>query len=76
MEPILVGYLVMCSGELTYVGRTSMEVRVEVVTENPLRGEPKAVLEKFEIVLTRGFEGRMQVVDDEGKPVAKAAMTT
>jgi uncharacterized protein (TIGR00369 family) len=41
MEPILVGYLVMCSGELTYVGRTSMEVRVEVVTENPLRGEPK-----------------------------------
>ena len=41
MEPILVGHLVMCSAELTYVGRTSMETRVEVVTENPLRGEPK-----------------------------------
>ena len=41
MEPILVGHLVMCSAELTYVGRTSMEVRVEVVTENPLRGEAK-----------------------------------
>ncbi len=41
MEPILVGYLVMCRAELTYVGRTSMEVRVEVVAENPLRGESK-----------------------------------
>ena len=41
MEPILVGYLVMCKGELTYAGHTSMEVRVEVVTENPLHGDPK-----------------------------------
>ncbi len=31
----------MCKAELTYVGRTSMEVRVEVVTENPLHSEPK-----------------------------------
>ena len=41
VEPILVGYLVMCKAELTYVGRTSLEVRVEVIAENPLRGEPK-----------------------------------
>lgn len=41
MEPIRLGHLVMCRAELTYVGRTSMEVRVEVITENPLRSEPK-----------------------------------
>jgi uncharacterized protein (TIGR00369 family) len=38
MEPIRVGSLVQCTGELTYVGRTSMEVRVEVCSENPLTG--------------------------------------
>jgi uncharacterized protein (TIGR00369 family) len=38
VEPIFVGSLVMCNAELTYVGRTSMEVRVEVVAENPLLG--------------------------------------
>src|SRR5512145_2248292 len=39
MEPIIVGYLVMCNAELTYAGRTSMEVRVEVIAENPLLGQ-------------------------------------
>src|SRR5690348_3694919 len=38
MEPVLVGNLVLCKAELTYVGRTSMEVRVEVVAENLLEG--------------------------------------
>ena len=38
VEPIFVGNLVLCNAELTYVGNTSMEVRVEVVTENPLLG--------------------------------------
>ncbi len=41
MEPIRIGMLVMCRGELTYVGRTSMEVRVEVISEHPLLGESK-----------------------------------
>ncbi len=41
MEPIRIGHLVMCKAELTYVGRTSLEARVEVITENPLRSEPK-----------------------------------
>lgn len=41
MEPIRIGHLVMCQAELTYVGRTSMEVRVEVIAENPLRSEAK-----------------------------------
>lgn len=38
MEPIRVGMLLQCNAELTYVGRTSMEIRVEVVAENPLEG--------------------------------------
>jgi uncharacterized protein (TIGR00369 family) len=38
MKPIYVGNLVMCHAELTYVGRTSMEVRVEVISEHPLSG--------------------------------------
>ncbi len=38
MKPIYVGNLVMCNAELTYVGRTSMEVRVEVISEHPLSG--------------------------------------
>jgi uncharacterized protein (TIGR00369 family) len=38
MHPIRVGDLVLCNAELTYVGRTSMEVRVQVVAEHPLVG--------------------------------------
>lgn len=39
MKPIYVGSLVMCDAELTYVGRSSMEVRVRVRAENPLTGK-------------------------------------
>lgn len=39
MEPIRIGMLVMCRGEITYVGRTSMEVRVEVISEHPFISE-------------------------------------
>ena len=39
VEPIRIGMLVMCRGEVTYAGRTSMEVRVEVTAENPFLGE-------------------------------------
>src|SRR5215475_11324532 len=38
MEPIYVGNLVTLDAELTYVGKTSMEVRVSVVAENVLTG--------------------------------------
>jgi uncharacterized protein (TIGR00369 family) len=38
VEPIFVGNLVLCNAGITYVGRTSMEVRVEVIAENPLLG--------------------------------------
>jgi len=39
MHPIRIGNFVQFNAELTYVGRTSMEVRVEVISENPLTGE-------------------------------------
>jgi uncharacterized protein (TIGR00369 family) len=39
MHPIHVGNFVEFKAELSYVGRTSMEVRVEVIRENPLSGE-------------------------------------
>ncbi len=38
MEPISVDNLVTCTAELTYVGRTSMEARVEVIAEDILSG--------------------------------------
>ena len=37
-EPIYVGNLVTLTAELTYIGRTSMEVRVSVAAEDPLTG--------------------------------------
>jgi len=37
-EPIYVGNVVTLTAELTYAGRTSMEVRVSVVAEDPLAG--------------------------------------
>ena len=38
-EPIHLGDLVTLNAELTYVGRTSMEVRIEVTAQNLLTGE-------------------------------------
>lgn len=38
-EPIRIGYLVTAHATLTYVGRTSIEVRVDVIAENPVTGE-------------------------------------
>jgi uncharacterized protein (TIGR00369 family) len=60
IEPIMIGDLVMCSAELTYVGRTSMEVRVEVVTENLLRGARKTTNIGYVVYVA---------IDAHGKPV-------
>ncbi len=60
VQPILVGYLVTCKAELTYVGHTSMEVRVEVIAENPLLGEPKMTNVGYVVYVA---------IDTEGKPI-------
>lgn len=39
MHPIRIGNFVQFNAELTYVGRSSMEVRVEVISENPITGD-------------------------------------
>ncbi len=38
-KPIRIGALLIVKAELTYVGRTSMETRVQVIAEHPLTGE-------------------------------------
>ena len=38
-EPIRIGDLVVLEAEVTYVGRTSLETRVQVSAENPVTGE-------------------------------------
>lgn len=38
-KPILIGSVVTIHAELTYVGRTSMEVRIQVIAENPISRE-------------------------------------
>jgi len=38
-HPIHIGDLVLLNAEVTYTGRTSMEVEVKVTAENPISGE-------------------------------------
>lgn len=57
MEPILLGHLVQCNAELTYTGRTSMEVRVEVVTENPLLGDAQVTNTAYLVYVALGPDG-------------------
>ncbi len=40
-EPIYAGELVVCSARVNYVGRTSMEIGVRVVTEHPMTGHQR-----------------------------------
>ncbi len=58
MEPVRVGHLVMCRAELTYVGRTSMETRVEVVTENPLEGTQRVTNTAYYVYVALDGDGR------------------
>jgi uncharacterized protein (TIGR00369 family) len=38
-HPIRIGDLVILEAEVTYVGRTSLETRVQVIAENPISGK-------------------------------------
>jgi uncharacterized protein (TIGR00369 family) len=60
MEPIRVGMLVECRAELTYVGRTSMEVRVRVTAENPLAGTSEVTNTAYLVFVA---------LDENGRPV-------
>lgn len=79
MEPIRVGMLVQCHAELTYVGRTSMEVRVQVVAENPLVGTSSVTNIAYLVYVALDAEGKptpvpsVQYITDEEKRRAELA---
>lgn len=63
-EPILIGMLVMCKAELTYVGRTSMETRVEVIAEDPLHGTAQTTNVAYLVYVAIDAAGRPAVVPE------------
>lgn len=65
MEPVFIGSLVMCNAELTYTGRTSMEARVEVITEHPLTGETSLTNTAYLVYVA---------IDENGSPVEVPAL--
>jgi acyl-CoA hydrolase len=54
-EPIYIANLVLCNAELTYVGRTSMEVYVEVRAENPLDGTSRLTNQAYVVYVALGL---------------------
>lgn len=58
-EPILIGELVVAHAEVTFAGRTSMEVRVEVFAQNPVTGEERH---------TNTCHATFVALDAEGRP--------
>lgn len=60
-HPVKIGDLVLLTGEVTYVGRTSLEVEVRVHTENPMTGERHETNTAYLVYVA---------LDDQGRPVA------
>jgi uncharacterized protein (TIGR00369 family) len=60
-HPIRIGDLVLLDAELTNVGRTSMEVRIEVQAENSMTGQRWHTNTAFAVYVA---------LDDNGKPVS------
>lgn len=58
-EPIRVGDFITLNASLTYVGRTSMEVRVEVIAEDPIFGSRSHTNTAYLVYVA---------LDDEGHP--------
>src|SRR5690606_7060583 len=58
LEPIRLGNLVTLTAELTWVGRTSIEVRVEVTAENPLTGTNTMTNVAYLVYVALDAEGR------------------
>lgn len=61
-EPIRVGNLVQCSAEVTYVGRTSLEVSVEVLTEDVLSGIARITNTAFLVYVALDADSRPTAV--------------
>lgn len=59
-KPIYVGHLVIIDAELTYVGRTSIEVRIEVQAQSPFDADDKTNTNLAYAVYV--------AIDEDGKP--------
>jgi uncharacterized protein (TIGR00369 family) len=72
-QPVHLGDLLVCSANVTWVGRTSIEVGVTVHAENPLSGEVSHTNSAFVVYVALGEDGRtcpvppLELVDDEAK---------
>ena len=58
-HPIHIGDLVIFNAEVTFAGRTSMEVEVDVIAENPISGEQIHTNAAYLVYVA---------IDDHGKP--------
>ncbi len=58
-QPIHIGDLVLFNAEVTYAGRTSMEVEVDVIAENPITGQQTHTNAAYIVYVA---------VDDKGRP--------
>ena len=64
-QPIRIGDLIILNAEVTYAGRTSMEVEVQVQAENPITGERTHTNTAYLVYVA---------LDDDGKPVPVPAL--
>jgi acyl-CoA hydrolase len=58
-QPIRIGDLIILNAEVSYTGRTSMEVEVQVLAENPITGEQTHTNTAYLVYVA---------LDDEGRP--------
>jgi len=56
-RPVRVGSLVLTNARLTFVSRSSMEVKVEVETESPLTGKKSPALTAYFVMVALDKEG-------------------
>ena len=61
-KPIRIGDLVILNAEVSYVGRTSIETRVEVLAENPINGERTYTNTAYLVYVALDEEGRPKTV--------------
>ena len=61
-EPIRVGDVVRLDASLTYVGRTSMETRVDVVAEDPISGSKTHTNTAYVVYVALDQEGHPKPV--------------
>jgi acyl-CoA hydrolase/rubrerythrin len=62
LQPVRVGSLVLVYAKLTFVGRTSMEIQIEVETENLFTGERIMALTSYFTMVAMDDEGRPKLV--------------